>query len=213
MNDGDFFPRKIEAWPRSKLRFTCVASCADGETGFEAICAKQPALAVVDFGLPGIKGDQVIWRAKEQVPSVKIVSVSGIPDDSVVFRALSALRTGFWTRTTWGRASCFSRTQEVILGGFSLSERARKIVPQKWQECRPRATVGAVLTDRKREIAELACLGFTKTPSPEDLASLCPHPGEINLGKAQRARLRRTSNKAAPPLAVSLMISITAFYA
>jgi DNA-binding NarL/FixJ family response regulator len=95
VDNEDFFRAKVESWLRANPRFHCAGSFSDGETALMELVSKNPVVAVIDLALPGIKGDEVIWRVKERTPSIKIAAVSGIHGDSVVLDALDAGADGF----------------------------------------------------------------------------------------------------------------------
>jgi two-component system, NarL family, nitrate/nitrite response regulator NarL len=163
VDDDPFFRAKIESWIAANSRFTCVASCEDGESGLEVICSKKPDIALVDFGLPDIKGDAVMWQAKERAPPTKVVAISGILGDYVALRALSARADGFLDKEDClDPPKFFAELEEVLRGGCPLSERARKLVVRAWQACRPNPAVMDLLTEREREVAELLCLGLAE---------------------------------------------------
>ena len=160
VEDDDFVRANVEAWLRGTMVYRCVGSFADGETALEAARALNPALAIVDFGLPGIKGAEVIWQLKRGDPRIKIILITGIPDDTIVFEALDAGVDGFLDKPL-KREAFLAQLEEVMAGGCPLSARASKLLVEKYRQYRPSAYAMFPLTAREREIAELACRGFS----------------------------------------------------
>jgi DNA-binding NarL/FixJ family response regulator len=158
-DSDDFFRAKVESWLRADGLFQCVGAMADGRAALMEIVSKNPALAVIGLGLPGMKGGEVIWRAKQKAPSVKIAAVDGIADDSAVLEGLDAGADGLLDKPM-DRAAFLDQLAEVARGGCPLSERARKLVLREYRQWRPRPAITWPLTSRQKEVAELVCLGL-----------------------------------------------------
>lgn len=160
IEDDDLFRAKLESWLRAESRFACVGSCADGETGLREILARKPALAIVDYALPEMYGDAVIWHAKLLLPGLKALVISGVPGDHVVFDSLDAGADGFLDKPIKAPAALFFQVDEVLAGKFPLADRACQLLVQSYQESRPKPWLMALLTDREKEVAELTCHGL-----------------------------------------------------
>jgi hypothetical protein len=64
--DGEeAFRAKVQSWLRTDPRFRCAGLVAGGETALMEIVSRTPAMVVVGLELPGIKGDEVIWRGRK----------------------------------------------------------------------------------------------------------------------------------------------------
>ncbi len=160
VDDNDFFRRDVESWIRAEPRFNCIGSFADGNMGLEEILAKSPNLAIVDLPLPGLHGIEVIRSAHDRLPMVKLLVVTEMPDDHLVFEALEAGAEGFLDKPL-GHASFFASLDEVLRDEYPLSSRARKLVAQKYRSMRPDSAAMSSLSHREREIAELAFIGLS----------------------------------------------------
>ncbi len=159
VDNDDFFRAKMESWLRASPRFQCVGSVSDGETALMEIVSKNPDVAVIELGLPGVKGDEAIWRVKQKAPSIKTAAVSGTRNDSAVFDALDAGADGFLDKPT-DRSTFIGQLAEIARGGCPLSERVRKLVVRKYRQWRPKPAITWPLTARQKEMAELVCLGL-----------------------------------------------------
>ena len=160
VEDDDRVRALVEAWLRGTMLYRCVGSFADGETALEAARALNPALAIVDFGLPGIKGGEVIWQLKRGDPRIKIILITGIPDNGIVFEALDAGVDGFLDKPL-KREAFLAQLEEVRAGGCPLSARASRLLVEKYRQYQPKAFEMRPLTAREREIAELTCRGLS----------------------------------------------------
>ena len=159
VEDDDFVRAQIEAWLRGAPAYRCVGSFPDGETALDEVRATNPALAIVDFGLPGIKGAEVIWQLKRGDPRIKIILITGIPDNAILFEALEVGVDGFLDKPL-KREAFLAQLEEVLAGGCPLSARAAKLLVEDYRKYRPNAYEVRPLTAREREIAELVCRGL-----------------------------------------------------
>ncbi len=76
-------------------RLELVAVCGDGPTALDELARRQPDVAVIDLGLPGADGRQVIERASEQGIDTRILVVSGHVDAHIVRSVLGAGAAGY----------------------------------------------------------------------------------------------------------------------
>jgi DNA-binding NtrC family response regulator len=60
-----------------------VVSAGDAEAGLAAVAAERPSVAIVDYNLPGKKGDDLLREIRERHPDVRRVLLSGAPPPHV----------------------------------------------------------------------------------------------------------------------------------
>jgi len=61
-----------------------VIEAADGETGLRKLAQLQPALAIIDYLMPGMNGGEVARRARQQFPALPILFMSGYADSAAI---------------------------------------------------------------------------------------------------------------------------------
>lgn len=61
-----------------------VFEAADGETGLRKLAQLQPALAIIDYLMPGMNGSEVAQRARLQFPALPILFMSGYADSAAI---------------------------------------------------------------------------------------------------------------------------------
>lgn len=61
-----------------------VFEAADGETGLRKLAQLQPALAIIDYLMPGMNGSEVAQRARQQFPALPILFMSGFADSAAI---------------------------------------------------------------------------------------------------------------------------------
>jgi signal transduction histidine kinase len=61
-----------------------VAEAQDGETGLRKLEELQPALAIIDYLMPGMNGGEVARKARQQFPALPILFISGYADSEAI---------------------------------------------------------------------------------------------------------------------------------
>ena len=146
----------IESALRRDAAFECVGSLDDAETALPVILQATPDVIVLDFILPGMKGDEFIFRVREQRPEVRIIVLTGVPDDHVVFDALAAGTQGFLYKEEIGSMQQLLDEIRLVHGGkVTITERAWKLLSEKQRMSQPDLTLWSRLTPRQREIVAL----------------------------------------------------------
>ena len=56
----------------------------DGETGLRKLAQLQPALAIIDYLMPGMNGGEVARKARQQFPALPILFISGYADSAAI---------------------------------------------------------------------------------------------------------------------------------
>ncbi|PYM39490.1 MAG: hypothetical protein DME17_00815 [Candidatus Rokuibacteriota bacterium] len=74
-----------------------VLEAADGEEALQAVRRTRPDLVVLDVGLPGMDGLQVLRRIRREDPGIGVIVVSG-KSESVVAKTLEAGALGYFLK-------------------------------------------------------------------------------------------------------------------
>jgi len=61
-----------------------VAEAADGETGLRLLAEHAPAVAIIDYLMPGMNGAEVARRARLAMPDLAIIFISGYADSKAI---------------------------------------------------------------------------------------------------------------------------------
>ncbi|GEM_PF-1233254 len=131
------------------------------QSSLEQIASIKPTLAFIDFGLPGMKGDELIWRIKRELPNTQAIAISGIADNSVFFDAIAAGADGFLHKPL-RKARFFEHVNDLLAGGMPLSKRARKLLVDEWRKTVSHVPLSLLgLTDREKALAEMVGQGVT----------------------------------------------------
>jgi two-component system, NarL family, response regulator LiaR len=159
--DDDIFRAQVEGWLGQNPRFACVGSYSDGKTALAKICSKKLDLAIVEYRMLGTKDNAVIRHLKARAPSAKIVVITGIPDNEVVFDTLGAGADGFLDKDRLTRRAFLTQLDRLMAGAHPLSERAASLLVAEYVRSLPRPDMIELLTPREREVAERKCRGLS----------------------------------------------------
>jgi CheY-like chemotaxis protein len=61
-----------------------VVEASNGQAGLDILVSTRPSVAVIDYLMPGLNGVQVALMAREQMPDLPIVFVSGYSDTAAL---------------------------------------------------------------------------------------------------------------------------------
>jgi CheY-like chemotaxis protein len=65
-----------------------VAQAADGETGLRELKRARPDLIITDYLMPGMTGAELVLRAREELPGVPMIIVTGYADMKAIEQVL-----------------------------------------------------------------------------------------------------------------------------
>lgn len=142
--------------------FTVAAACATAEDAIHALReGLQVDLALVDLGLPGASGVEVIRALRRRCPEAVAVAFTVFDDERSVFAALKAGARGYLLKTT-----PLDRLREALLdaatGGAPMSPGiARLVVESMEQQAPDEPEDGPALTPRELEVLSLLTRGHT----------------------------------------------------
>ena len=138
--------------------FACIAAFADAETAMKELPEQCPDIAMVDIGLPGINGIELIKFLKEHCPKTLCMICTAYDEDEKVYEALEAGAYSYILKSS-SPSTILDALLELNRGGSPMSsEVARKVVMtlQKKKEVNEKAK----LTEREKEIMEQLSKGL-----------------------------------------------------
>lgn len=137
---------------------------ASGEEAVGCLTRVRPDVVLVDIGLPGLTGIEVVARCKPDLPGAQFMMLTVIEDVAKVYAALAAGATGYLLKKDIpGRL--FEAIRELWGGGSPMTASIARQVVLAFQH-RPDAPdtslggeASSTLTEREREILELLAAG------------------------------------------------------
>jgi DNA-binding NarL/FixJ family response regulator len=141
-----------------------VGQAADGWEALEQCELLHPDVVVLDLGLPGLSGFEVLVRLREHFPSTRVLIVSGRDDRAAVFESVRLGADGYLEKT--GSVDEIAAAVEAVGQGtkvFSVDhQRAIRVeLGDLVRRSRVAASLAGQLTRREREILDLLALGLS----------------------------------------------------
>jgi DNA-binding NarL/FixJ family response regulator len=124
-------PKVRESWSQlidSLPDLTCLAICKTGEEALRTVPEVRPDVVLMDIFLPRMSGIECTARLKAVMPELRIVILTAMNDEELVFMALEAGADGYLLKRT-RPADLRAALIDVLSGGAPMtSEIARRVV-------------------------------------------------------------------------------------
>jgi NarL family two-component system response regulator LiaR len=135
-----------------------VAEANDGPSGLDAIVARQPDVAVIDIGLPGMDGIELTRRARLAVPRIRIAILTVQDLETEILAALAAGADAYSLKTSpLDRIVAAIRT--AADGGAYFDPHIAHVVMGRIGTSRLASESESPLTPRETEILRLIASG------------------------------------------------------
>ena len=156
-------PDVRESWARlidSLADFQCVGMCVSGEEALRVIPELKPQVVLMDIFLPRMSGVECTARLKELLPGIRVVMLTAVDDDEMVFLALEAGADGYLLKRTKPDA-LRAALLDVLSGGAPMtSEIARRVIESFRKRAR-RRDESVHLTTREEEVLVSLSRGYS----------------------------------------------------
>ncbi len=137
-----------------------VAEAGDGEKVKEHILALQPDIAILDVRMPLATGIEVARWIREQALPVRVLILTAYDDDPFIQAALKAGANGYVLKNAEAEEMT-AAVRAVYRGEPALApDIAQKLISQM-TGTQETSSVTESLTDREREVLQLAASGLT----------------------------------------------------
>ena len=134
-----------------------VAEADDGPTGLAAIAAHRPSVAVIDIGLPGIDGIELVRRARIVAPSTHFAILTVNDLESEILAALGAGANSYSLKTS-PPERIVAAVRAAAYGGTFLNPAIAGIVMSNLGAM-PSRPIVSPLTPRETEVLRLIASG------------------------------------------------------
>jgi DNA-binding NarL/FixJ family response regulator len=118
VDDQRSFAQSLEVVIDSQDDLRCVGIAATGLDAVDLVRREQPAVVLMDVGLPGIDGIEATKQVVQEYPEIVVIILTGIPDATVLARAAAAGAQAFLLKDS---------SVEEILGAIRASHRHGQI--------------------------------------------------------------------------------------
>ena len=152
-----------ESWLRlfaSFSDFQCVCACSSAEEALRLIPPLRPDAVLMDIFLPRMSGIECTARLKAILPQTRIVMLTVVDDDEMIFLALEAGADGYLLKRT-KPADVRNALLDLMGGGAPMtSEIARRVVASFHHRPKIHGDDNN-LTSREEEVLALLSKGYS----------------------------------------------------
>jgi len=147
----------------------CKYSFGSGEAALDLIERNElvPDIILLDIGLPGLSGIELIPELKRLSPSSKIIILTVHDDDENVFNAICAGASGYLLKDL-SAETIVSSINEVMNGGAPMNSHIAKKVLNMFRDQNLKSD-GYGLSEREKEIVSLLVDGLSKKQIAEKI--------------------------------------------
>ena len=149
--------------------FNVVGEASNGHEAIREVKKHQPALAILDFGMPLLNGIDAAREIHKRSPDTQVLLLTMFEDDDYVLEALKAGIRGYVLKAQ-ASTDLINAMREVMRGSVYLSPGISEAVVKAYMSKRDQPS--ELLTDRERQILQLIAEGHTtkKTAALLDLS-------------------------------------------
>jgi DNA-binding NarL/FixJ family response regulator len=140
-----------------------------GEAALAEIRDKSPDVVLVDLGLPGMSGKEVVGRVRELLPATPVLVLTVHAENNHVFDALCAGACGYLLKDT-EPARLLAAVREVHSGGAPMSPEIARRVVAMFQKLAAPKTEESRLSPRELEVLKLLAEGDSYKTCADRLA-------------------------------------------
>ena len=152
--------------------YVLAGSCISGEEALIKLPVLNPKVVLMDIGLGGISGIEVVRELKDSYPEILFMMCTIYDEDEKIFEALSAGASGYILKKT-SPAKLLEGIKELIEGGAPMSSQIARKVVAAFQN-KPTATIANaaldILSKREKEILEMLSTGLLYKEISEKLS-------------------------------------------
>ncbi len=137
---------------------TVAGAFGSAEDALRALKKSSPEVMLTDLGLPGMSGIELIKKAKDEMPSLEIMTHTVFEDRENVFAAIKAGASGYILKGSSPR-EIVEAIHEIHKGGAPMSPKiARKVIHEFQDE---NGEDQYILSQRERDIVKCIEQGLT----------------------------------------------------
>ena len=169
IEDNELLRDSLKEAINKSSSINCSNAFGSGEAALEFIESEElvPDIILLDIGLPGMSGIELIPELKKLSPSSKIIIITIHDDDENVFNAICAGASGYLLKDL-SSDSIANSISEVMNGGAPMNSHIAKKVLNMFRDQNIKSE-GYDLSDREKEILALLVDGLSKKQIAENI--------------------------------------------
>lgn len=162
IEDNELLRDSLKEAINKSSNIDCKSVFSSGEAALDFIEKENlvPNIILLDIGLPGMNGIELIPELRKLSPSSKIIIITVHDDDENVFNAICAGASGYLLKDL-SADKIVSSINEVMNGGAPMNSHIAKKVLNMFRDQNIKSD-GYDLSDREKEILSLLVDGLSK---------------------------------------------------
>lgn len=169
IEDNELFRNSLKEVLSKTINVKCDNTFSSGEAALDYIRKEEivPDIVLLDIGLPGINGIELIPELRKYSPSSKIIIITIHDDDENIFNAICAGASGYLLKDL-SAEKIITSISEVMNGGAPMNSHIAKKVLNMFRD-QNTTTDGYDLSEREKEILSLLVEGLSKKQIAEKI--------------------------------------------
>lgn len=169
IEDNELFRNSLKEVLSKTINVKCDNTFNSGEAALDYIRKEEivPDIVLLDIGLPGMNGIELIPELRKYSPSSKIIIITIHDDDENIFNAICAGASGYLLKDL-SAEKIITSISEVMNGGAPMNSHIAKKVLNMFRD-QNTTTDGYDLSEREKEILSLLVEGLSKKQIAEKI--------------------------------------------
>lgn len=195
VEDHQSFAKNVRRLIEGEENLECPYHFSSPEELFDKLkfTQDQPDVMLLDLGLPGMDGLEVLVRVRKIMPELKVLILSAFDDRERVYRAICNGASGYLLKTS-DADEIIEGINDVIHGAAALSGAIATMILSGFAKHGPVEELEA-LTTREEDVLKGLVKGYTKKEIGEEL-SISQHTVDMHLRSIYRKLHVRTQTEA-----------------
>ena len=162
IEDNELLRDSLKEAINKSSNINCNNTFGSGEAALDFLESEEllPVIILLDIGLPGMSGIELIPELKKLSPSSKIIIITIYDDDENVFNAICAGASGYLLKDL-SSDSIANSISEVVNGGAPMNSHIAKKVLNMFRDQNIKSE-GYDLSEREKEILSHLIEGLSK---------------------------------------------------
>jgi len=156
VEDSDDYRLALQEMINATPGFMCDQTYANGESALKKIPTHLPDIVLVDIGLPGISGLELIEKIKSKIPKIQFMVLTVSEEGNKIFDALKLGASGYLLKSTPPK-KIIEAIQDLANGGAPMSRKIARLVVASFQAT-PTKTIenpyDKILTNREKDVLQ-----------------------------------------------------------
>ena len=195
VEDNQVFAKNIKRLIDSEENLECAYHFSSPEELFDKLkfTKDKPEVLILDIGLPGMDGLEVLLKMRKMMPELKILMISSFDDRDRVYRAICNGASGYLLKSAEPE-EIIKGINDVMHGSGALSGPIAAMILNGFAKHGPVEEIDA-LTNREDSVLKGLVKGYSKKEIGSDL-NISQHTVDMHLRSIYRKLQVRTQTEA-----------------